>query len=161
MPTRLPMTICDLPTGHMGALGAMTALLYRAQSGSSYLVSTSLTQSAMFLQSLGSYSPALSRELVGKWEQEPVDPLTETPGWLLRWASSQLPKHKPHLFKDEFFDIHYGPAGQTKVLKPPVKMDLTPCGYRLPPRPFGYDKVTGWLKDEKPLAEEISVAAKL
>ncbi len=59
---RLPVTglINDYITGYMGAIGASAALVKRATEGGSWLVTVSLTRTAMWYRSLGLVDPTLA-----------------------------------------------------------------------------------------------------
>jgi hypothetical protein len=52
-PKLQPGAVTDYTTGYLAALGTLVALLRRAKYGGSYLVRVSLTQTAMWLRSLG------------------------------------------------------------------------------------------------------------
>ncbi len=52
-PKLQPGAVTDYTTGFLAAFGTMLALLRRARYGGSYLVRVSLTQTAMWLRSLG------------------------------------------------------------------------------------------------------------
>ncbi|MBV9661672.1 MAG: CoA transferase [Acidimicrobiales bacterium] len=63
-PEGLPGTVCDYMTGCLAALGTIAALRRRAVEGGSYRVRVSLSQTAMWLESLGAVcDPARSRGL--------------------------------------------------------------------------------------------------
>lgn len=55
VPSVTPILACDCTTGLNAALGALVSLYKRAVSGGSYLVRTSLAQTALFIQDLGTY----------------------------------------------------------------------------------------------------------
>jgi crotonobetainyl-CoA:carnitine CoA-transferase CaiB-like acyl-CoA transferase len=66
--------VTDYTTGYLAAFGTMVALLRRARTGGSYLVRVSLTQTAMWLRSLGwaddarlDAAQALSPEEIASW----------------------------------------------------------------------------------------------
>jgi hypothetical protein len=66
-----PMFMNDYGTGYLGALGALAALIRRAEEGGSYHVRVSLCQTAMWFQDLGDVSMGerRSHSLVGRMQQ--------------------------------------------------------------------------------------------
>jgi crotonobetainyl-CoA:carnitine CoA-transferase CaiB-like acyl-CoA transferase len=62
--------LTDYPTGYLGALGALAALIRRAKEGGSYHVRVSLCQTAMHFQDLGEVAMDDRRKkLVGRMQE--------------------------------------------------------------------------------------------
>ena len=53
LPPQQVQVICDIMTGYLGAIGVKAALLRRAKEGGSYSVRVSLSQTVMYIMSLG------------------------------------------------------------------------------------------------------------
>jgi len=71
--------ISDVPTGYLGALGALAALIRRAKEGGSYHVRVSLCQSVMHMQDLGTVAMDERRKkLVGRLQEGIVSSLRPT-----------------------------------------------------------------------------------
>jgi crotonobetainyl-CoA:carnitine CoA-transferase CaiB-like acyl-CoA transferase len=141
VPTSVPMPFCDMATGHFGSLGAMTALHRRALHGGSYLVRASLTQTAMWFQRLGYNSPEVTKQLMASFPTQEVDPPLFPPRIDSFLAAEILPVYRPDVFDPKFFMETKGPFGEVRMVRPPIKMNLTPLRYVIPPRPIGYDPV--------------------
>jgi len=140
MPVSIAFPVCDLSTAQMCALGVLTALYRRAQFGGSYVVQTSLTQAALFIQAVGKYPDDVTRATFANLP--PRKPYyLETPVYGQQLAVEYLPKLKPEVFGKELFtEDKNTPYGTVRFLNQPLHFDKTPLRYRWSTRPFGYDK---------------------
>ncbi|KAI9011647.1 CoA-transferase family III domain-containing protein [Hyaloraphidium curvatum] len=157
IPTSVPMPFCDMTTGHLGALGGMTALYRRAVHGGSYLVRASLTQTAMWYQRLGYYAPEVSRQLMAGYPKQEVDPPLFPPRIDSFLASEILPVYRPDVYEDRFFFTSRGPFGEIRTVRPPVKMSLTPLRYVLPARPIGFDPEQKFYTEDEKIGADIAI----
>jgi len=89
----------DYITGHMGALGAVAALIKRATEGGSWHVTVSLTRTAMWCDSLGLVDPARAG------------------------ADDQRRLHDPVPYDAP------SPLGDVHILAPPVTFSHTPAAW--------------------------------
>ena len=109
-PDIIPGAIDDYITGYNAAFGTMVALERRACEGGSYLVRTSLTQSAMWVYRMGRVAEEKWRELDRNMPEEEINRLSvET-------------------------DTYWG---RLKHLVPVLKLSETPARWTLPPVPLG------------------------
>ncbi len=109
-PRLLPAAVTDYLTGYLLAFGVMVALCRRAVNGGSYLVSTSLTQTGMFIEKQRRLSEAEVRADVKGFSSEEIARMT--------------------METDSAF-------GRISFLAPAVKMSETPARWALPPSPLG------------------------
>jgi crotonobetainyl-CoA:carnitine CoA-transferase CaiB-like acyl-CoA transferase len=100
--------LADYLTGYLGAMGAIQALLRRAQEGGSYLVEVSLARTCMFVQELGLFGDDEIRDLPGA-----------------------MPSGESALFEMD------SPYGRLTYLRSPIQLSRTPQYYRSPPTPLG------------------------
>ncbi|KXS21778.1 CoA-transferase family III [Gonapodya prolifera JEL478] len=160
MPTPIPFPVCDLSTAQFCALGVLVALHRRALYGGSYVVQSSLTQAALYVQAVGQYPDDVARNTFSAYPPRRAYYL-EHPVYAMDLCSRQMPKIRPQTFRDEFFfKDTKSPYGVVRILKQPLQLDLTPLRYRWSTRPFGFDKdVKGFI--EPPADESDSPNARL
>jgi crotonobetainyl-CoA:carnitine CoA-transferase CaiB-like acyl-CoA transferase len=110
-PQLQPAAVCDYTTGFLAAFGALVALHRRALYGGSYMVRVSLSQTGMWVRSLG---------IAGEERLAANVPLEgdEIRGYAMK------------------SDSGYGPMSH---LRPAVHMSATPPQWKRPTRPLGSD----------------------
>ncbi|KAI9034271.1 CoA-transferase family III domain-containing protein [Hyaloraphidium curvatum] len=161
MPTSIAFPVCDLSTAQFSALGVLTALLRRATVGGSYLVQTSLTQAALFIQAVGKYPDDVTRKIFSALPpRQPYYMQTPVYGTLL--AVKYLPKVRPELYDEKLYtEDRQSPYGTVKYLNQPLQLGTTPLRYRWSPRPFGYDKVKAFVDPPEDAGASAGAGARL
>ncbi|KAI9012259.1 CoA-transferase family III domain-containing protein [Hyaloraphidium curvatum] len=162
IPTITPALTCDVTTGLNTAAGILAALLRRTEEGGSYLVRSSLTQTALALQDLGTYADgeAVRRMWDGYPKHEPelgadpaavrhngqLDYLLKFPLWMrergvekARWESGVWMRtaDNPH-------------GGTVQSLLPPIRFSCDGPNYqhiRFSSHPLCYDRYIGFAFD--------------
>jgi len=150
-PSAISVSCCDVPCGVLNAVGIMAGLYRRAVYGGSYLVQSSLVQSAMFLDSLGRYSnDAAVWEIVKRYP--PMIPGVANPGHRFPLGTSYwgfFHELMRDAYTEGWKDDYWmwirnlsGFGGDMRVLRPGIKFSATPATLKIAPRPQGFDKDT-------------------
>jgi hypothetical protein len=140
-----PFPMSDYGTGCMGTIAALTGLFRRAQSGGSYLGTTSLCQYDIYLLELGLYDDTMMRKLREEHDSEffelrHYDSVDEVG----KRALKTMRRTHPELFEERHMQECFSKGFNAKVrtIRPVVDIDGYWNGFSRSSRPNGFDKPT-------------------
>ncbi|KAJ8110200.1 hypothetical protein OPT61_g6892 [Boeremia exigua] len=152
-----PFPMSDYGTGCMGTIAALVGLFKRAQSGGSYIGTTSLVQYDIYLLQLGLYDDDMMAELRKEhdsdfFELRHHDSVDEVG----KRALKTMRRTHPELFEQRHMQACFskGFDAEVKTIKPVVDIEGYWNGFLRSSRPNGYDKPTwdDWEVDQDMLA---------